>query len=268
MNTNIKMIACDMDGTLLDEHAHVPEETFDLIERLHEKGIMFVANSGRRVSTLRWMFEPVVDKIDLIGSLGSEVWAEGKLIGREVFSYSAIIRLHRVCQEIPCLHLALYTEEECFLLDDQSAFVRELDKDLPDAQRRFDPPGPEINLIKASVCVESSDQLMDMAYVLERELGDAFMFMPSGERWIDVTPKNVNKATALAQLCGYYGLTRYNVAAFGDSLNDYTMLRFAGSPYIMGNARFAVRQLPGTLIGTNREHAVQQEMAKLLEALA
>lgn len=271
----IKMIACDMDGTLLDENSQVPSETFDLILQLREAGILFVANSGRRYSTLQWMFEPVADKIDMIGSLGSEVWAEGRLIGREVHSHSALQRLFHTCTMFECLHLALYTETECFLLDDMSAFVRELDKDLPGAQRRFDPPEPDINIIKASVCVESPDQIMDMAYVLEREVGDAFTFMPSGARWIDVTPKHVNKATALEQLCQYYGISPQDIAAFGDSLNDYAMLRYVGHPYIMGNARFAVRQLAGTfcpgsvapakLIGTNVEHAVQHEIKKILQ---
>ena len=49
----IKLIASDMDGTLLDENTRVPEETFDLILALRERGVHFVASSGRRYDTLR-----------------------------------------------------------------------------------------------------------------------------------------------------------------------------------------------------------------------
>ena len=44
----IRLIASDMDGTLLDESSTVPEETFELIHELHERGIVFAASSGRR----------------------------------------------------------------------------------------------------------------------------------------------------------------------------------------------------------------------------
>ena len=62
----IRLIASDMDGTLLDEFGNVPPETFELIHALHEKGIHFVASSGRRYDTLRWMFEPVAHEIDCV----------------------------------------------------------------------------------------------------------------------------------------------------------------------------------------------------------
>ena len=49
----IKLIASDMDGTLLDGEGNVPPETFDLIKRLKTAGIGFVASSGRRFDTLQ-----------------------------------------------------------------------------------------------------------------------------------------------------------------------------------------------------------------------
>ena len=48
----IKLIASDMDGTLLDEHSKVPPETFELIEALREKGVHFAVSSGRRYDRL------------------------------------------------------------------------------------------------------------------------------------------------------------------------------------------------------------------------
>ena len=60
----IKLIASDMDGTLLDQNSEVPPETFELIEELHKRGVHFVASSGRRYDTLRWLFEPVAVYID------------------------------------------------------------------------------------------------------------------------------------------------------------------------------------------------------------
>ena len=264
----IKLIAADMDGTLLDDDARLPEETFGLIRELRERGVRFVASSGRRYDTLRWLFEPVADEIDYVGSLGTQVYADGRLLDREVFSTAAVLRLFETCQMFDCLHLALYDDTHTYLLNDQSAYLRELDKDLPDAICVFDPPSPDVSIIKAAICCDRPDQIMDMAYVLERELSHWFTFLPSGSRWIDVTPRHVSKATGLEQVMRYWGIERDEVVAFGDSMNDYAMLRYVGHPYVMANARYAVKQVAQRVIGTNSEHAVQATMREILEGLA
>ena len=58
----IKLIASDMDGTLLDEHSQVPPETYDLILGLREHGVRFAVSSGRRYDTLCEFFAPVIDR--------------------------------------------------------------------------------------------------------------------------------------------------------------------------------------------------------------
>ena len=60
----IKLIASDIDGTLLTNHGQiVPERTADLIRRLIDKGIYFTAASGRQSSNLRRMFDPSSENI-------------------------------------------------------------------------------------------------------------------------------------------------------------------------------------------------------------
>lgn len=216
----IRLIASDMDGTLLDQNSEVPPETFELIEELYKRGVHFVASSGRRYDTLRWLFEPVADKIDYVASLGTQVYVENEVIDREVFSSASIRKLFELTSEFDCIHLVVYDRTHTYLLDDQSSFVRELDKDLPNAERVFDPPSPDVSIIKAAICCDSRARSMDMAMILEREMGDRLSFMPSGETWIDVVPRGVNKATGLEQIRRYYGISRDEIAVFGDSMNE------------------------------------------------
>ena len=167
-----------MDGTLLDQNSEVPPETFELIEELYKRGVHFVASSGRRYDTLRWLFEPVADKIDYVASLGTQVYVENEVIDREVFSSASIRKLFELTSEFDCIHLVVYDRTHTYLLDDQSSFVRELDKDLPNAERVFDPsPSPDVSIIKAAICCDSRARSMDMAMILEREMGDRLSFM-------------------------------------------------------------------------------------------
>ena len=78
-----KLIASDMDGTLLDENSQVPPETYELILALREHGVHFAVSSGRRYDRLCEFFAPVRDKMDFVAG-GSKTRA-----GRRDVSQSA-----------------------------------------------------------------------------------------------------------------------------------------------------------------------------------
>ena len=106
----IKLIASDMDGTFLDGNECVPEGSYDLVMRLRDAGIQFVASSGRRFDTLHELFEPVVDCMDFVASNGAQVMVAGELVDLEVFSHAAVKRLARVVDMFDTMHLALFDE--------------------------------------------------------------------------------------------------------------------------------------------------------------
>ena len=262
----IKLIACDMDGTLLDEDGNLPEGTYDLILELAHAGIRFTAASGRRYDTLRSMFSPVADSMDFVASNGAQVYARGALVDREVLSHAAAKRLKCVVDMFDTLHLALFDETLSFLLDDEERFEREIDKNLPNPCRVYDVPSPDTSIVKASIYCDEA--LMDMAYVLERELGDDFVFAPSGSRWIDAMQRGVSKATGIAQIMQAYGIPADEVMAFGDSMNDYEIMRMVGTSCAMGNGRSAIKQIATRVIGPNTEQSVQRELRALLDRQA
>ena len=153
------------------------------------------------------------------------------------------------------------------MLDDECKFVREVDKDLPNAERIWELPDPSVNIIKASIFCDDG-AVMDSAYVLQRELGQLFTFAPSGNAWIDAMQPGVSKASGIAQLAEHYGIGRDEVMAFGDSMNDYEIIRFVGTGCAMENARPALKAVADRVVGRNRDHAVQQELRRVLESLA
>lgn len=260
----VKMIASDMDGTLLDEEGNIPEETFQLIEDLNEAGIHFAASSGRRLDTLLEFFAPVAGHMDFVASNGAQVMVGGTLVDLEVFSRVALKKLVKMTAAFRSMHLAVFDSVNSYLLDDEACFERELDKNLPRPVRVHDLPGAEVNIVKASVYCD--DAIMDMSYALTRELGDDFVFAPSGSKWIDVMQRGVNKATGMRQVMDERHVGAEDVMAFGDAMNDYELLRVVGTPVAMGNARSAIKQIAVKTIGTNADHSVQAEMRSLVQA--
>lgn len=255
----VKLIASDMDGTLLDENGQVPPETFDLILALRERGVRFVASSGRRYDRLCDFFSPVKDRMDFVASNGAQVFADGVQIDREVYSHLAIRRLAKTVAMFPNMHLALFDRTKSYLLDDEDKFVREVDKDLPNVERIYELPSPQVSIIKASIFCDDGN-VMDNAYVLQRELGGLFTFAPSGSSYIDAMQPGISKASGIAQVMEYHGIDASEVMAFGDAMNDYEIIRFVGTGCAMANGRPALRAVADRVIGSNVEHAVQSEM--------
>lgn len=266
MASKIKLIASDMDGTLLDENGQVPPETFDLILALREHGVRFVASSGRRYDRLCDFFSPVKDRMDFVASNGAQVFADGVQIDREVYSHLAIRRLAKTVAMFPNMHLALFDRTKSYLLDDEDKFVREVDKDLPNVERIYELPSPQVSIIKASIFCDDGN-VMDNAYVLQRELGGLFTFAPSGSSYIDAMQPGISKASGIAQVMEYHGIDASEVMAFGDAMNDYEIIRFVGTGCAMANGRPALRAVADRVIGSNVEHAVQSEMRRVLEFL-
>ena len=262
----VKLIASDMDGTLLDENGQVPPETFDLILALRERGVRFVASSGRRYDRLCDFFSPVKDRMDFVASNGAQVFADGVQIDREVYSHLAIRRLAKTVAMFPNMHLALFDRTKSNLLDDEDKFVREVDKDLPNVERIYELPSPQVSIIKASIFCDDGN-VMDNAYVLQRELGGLFTFAPSGSSYIDAMQPGISKASGIAQVMEYHGIDASEVMAFGDAMNDYEIIRFVGTGCAMANGRPALRAVADRVIGSNIEHAVQSEMRRVLEFL-
>lgn len=262
----VKLIASDMDGTLLDENGQVPPETFDLILALREHGVRFVASSGRRYDRLCDFFSPVKDRMDFVASNGAQVFADGVQIDREVYSHLAIRRLAKTVAMFPNMHLALFDRTKSYLLDDEDKFVREVDKDLPNVERIYELPSPQVSIIKASIFCDDGN-VMDNAYVLQRELGGLFTFAPSGSSYIDAMQPGISKASGIAQVMEYHGIDASEVMAFGDAMNDYEIIRFVGTGCAMANGRPALLAVADRVIGSNVEHAVQSEMRRVLESL-
>ena len=129
---------------------------------------------------------------------------------------------------------------------------------------------PDKKIVKANVHVVGNPRRReDVRRLLSREF-DAFDFVFPNPKapLVDVLPKGWGKHRGVDYLRRELGLAPEEVVAFGDSMNDYAMLRFVGHPYVMGNARPALKQIACRVVGTNEEHAVQREMRRLLEDLS
>ena len=89
--TPIRLIAADMDGTLLDSRSRLPAGIFPMIRELTGQGIRFVIASGRQYYNLESLFRPVADRLTFVAENGAAVFEKGELHRKLPFMLSSLM---------------------------------------------------------------------------------------------------------------------------------------------------------------------------------
>ncbi len=263
----LKLIACDLDGTLLPPTKIMPEETFPLIEKLYEKGVIFTPASGRQLPNLKKLFEPVLGKIAIIAENGGLVWHEGKIIFSDPTPADDILRALKIIRTEKGLYPVISCAERAYYEDGYPRFTEVL-------KRSYSAESKVENLEEIAKCVPALkisvwDDLPAAQHggvVLPPKI-DGLRTMISGYDWLDVSAPQANKGRALSALMAYLGVEREQCAAFGDHMNDYEMLSASGKAYVTANAYPPLKERIGEVIPSNAEFGVITKLKQLLNCV-
>lgn len=123
----IKLVASDLDGTLLQNGAQeLTPRALDLVRRLMEKGIVFVASSGRQYDNEVNLFKPVKDQISYIAENGSICIHKGNVISRTVIAPELIRRIIDEVKKDGRFEIVVSREDACFIEDHDPDFVNHI----------------------------------------------------------------------------------------------------------------------------------------------
>lgn len=261
---DIRLIASDMDHTLLTEASELPPGFHDYVEALNQAGIVFVAASGRSTFTLRSMFPAGGPGLAYIGDNGGTVTHDGETLFESLLpssDYQEMIALtHEQTAGIPIICgvdagyvAAAHRQHEDFLRTFYSelVFVDDLTAITPNADK-FTVYFPEGNA--QELCERLYRPLYD----------DDFSVTIGGSVWVDIMNRGVTKGTALRVLASRLGLRPEQMMAFGDTFNDIEMLDEVYFSYAVSNAVDAVREAARFSTGSNDEYGVLTVIKELL----
>lgn len=234
----IKLIASDLDGTLLHNGAQeLSSYTIDLIHRITEKGIHFVAASGRQYDNERRLFADIKDEISYIAENGSICIHQGKVISRGIIPDDLAYRIMHEIKKEPGYEIVASREDTCLIEDNDPAFVNHIVNVMHNTTEIVDDitkvEGPFLKLAIANM---QSRDLGSYLKHLQEMFSPAVKVVTSGNIWIDFIVPGYNKGTALQTMMDLFGVKPEECMAFGDQYNDVEMLELAGYGYAMSNA--------------------------------
>lgn len=239
----IKYIASDLDGTLLLNGAQaLNPEIFELILRLKkEKGIHFIAASGRQYYNMRNLFQPVQNDISYIAENGSLCVHYNEVISRGLIDRELGIRIIEAAHEFSSCSCMLSCESRAYTDSRDEAFMDHITntvkydirqvRDLRDIKEPF---------LKFAMFDFSGTEKSEPFF--KDRFSSEIKVVTSGNKWVDFIAPNANKGSALRTLAGHLGFLPEEGIAFGDQYNDIEMLQCAGKSYAMKTCAPGVEQ--------------------------
>lgn len=232
----VKLIASDLDGTLLYPDKRLPPQIFSLIERLHACGVSFLPASGRQYANLKKLFAPVADKVFFLCENGALVKQNDKTLILNAIDDKQLKPAIDAVRSVPDLRPVLCGADCAYVEDENEQFSSVTFAAYTNCRKvdRLDGVIGKEPICKISVYDEVSASENGMKAL--PALLPSLRVMQSGFKWCDVSAPDCNKGHSLEQLCLRLGIGRTQCIAFGDHMNDYEMLSFCDTAYVTENA--------------------------------
>lgn len=236
---DIRLIAVDMDGTLLRPDGSIPDALWPLLERLHERGIAFAPASGRQLATLQAMFAKVDAELDYIAENGAYVVRGEVEVSSDAVDpvvVDAVITRVRDLVSAGTLRAGLVVcgKRSAYIEDANPDFVAEVEKYYAKLEQTSDLLAVDDQVLKLAIFdFDGGEAHAAPAFA---DFRSSHQVVVSGAHWVDIMNTTVDKGVALRRLQDALGVTAAQTAAFGDYLNDLQLLQAADWSYAMADA--------------------------------
>ena len=259
----IKLIASDMDGTLLNSNNEINEEFFEVFNKLKEKNIIFAAASGRQYYNLVKRFEKISDDIMFIAENGTFVAYKGKEILVNSLEREVANQLIKIGRTIDNAYVILCGKKSAYIEERDERLVKETKKYYERYEIVEDLTRVEDDILKVTICDFSGSEFNSNNYY--KEYWDKLQVTVSGERWLDITSKGVNKGVAIEKVQEIFDINPKETMVFGDYLNDLEMMKKAYYSYAMENAHEDLKKVSNFIAKSNNDNGVVETIKEVIK---
>lgn len=261
----IKLIALDMDGTLLDSNKKVPDGLTEWV--INHPEIQVVIASGRQYYALEAQFKDIKDKLVFLAENGAVIVRNDEVLYKAPMIDEAVNRTLQLCKDnnykstIVCGLKAAYMSSEDVILNQEATkyYARR-----ENVKTVFDPVGTD-DIFK--IAIYFHDNSAETYYNIFPEVPEGLTAVLSGDSWIDVSNTGVDKGSAIVVLQKLLGITADECMVFGDYLNDLTMFEACTHSFAMANAHPELKKAARYITEyTNDQNGVLRQLKTTLDS--
>lgn len=256
-----KLLVLDIDGTLTNSEKEITQETKAGIIRIMERGHKVILASGRPTPGMRRYAEELeLEKYGgyLLSFNGGRIinCKTGEIVFQKTLPPIVIDGLYQYAKKND-LGIITYLADQIILgtrMDEYIALEAKINNMKYKKTDNF-PAYKQYDLNKCLITAppEKAERCVEQ---LQNMYGDILSIYRSEPFFIEVMPKNVDKATSLDRMLSTVGLTRENTICCGDGFNDISMISYAGVGVAMANAQEPVKEAADYITDSNDEDGI------------
>ena len=277
MTPPIRLIAVDIDGTLLNSQFRISETDLQALCRANQQGIEVILVTGRRHAFALPIAQQLGFDLWLITSNGAITRSlQGEAFHKDLLPAATCFELCAAMQQFRGNMVITFDKETKGALvlermDELTGSIRHwLEKNMqyiefvvPIEKALVADPVQAmfcgtVSRMQEAVRMIESDEIKDQITVVRTEYPARDLCI------VDVLNRGCSKGHALERWANYRGIPREQVMAIGDNFNDLEMLAFAGAPFIMGNACEELKARGWPVTGCNDENGVAAAVEQVL----
>lgn len=239
----VKLIATDMDGTLLNSNHEIPKDFKDTIRALKEKDVMFAISTGRNYLDISYKFDDYKDELLFICENGTGIYYKDECIYSKFLEKDTIKQLVELGREIDNAYPMLCGTKGLYLEDEEA---------LEQLNILF-PMNVPVTKVDSLLDVEDGIFKVNMFDLTDAETNSYSIFKdanikgvtltPSGKYWLDMSSFGTNKGIAIKKVQDMFDIDYNETMVFGDHLNDLEMMKSAYYSYAMKNGHDDVKEI-------------------------
>ncbi|MBS6509004.1 MAG: HAD family phosphatase [Paraclostridium bifermentans] len=239
----VKLIATDMDGTLLNGNHEIPKDFKDTINALKEKDVMFAISTGRNYLDISYKFDDYKDELLFICENGTGIYYKDECIYSKFLEKDTIKQLVELGREVDnaypmlCGTKGLYLEDEEALEQLNVLFPMNVPVTKVDSLLDVEDGIFKVNMFDLTDAETNSYKIFKNANI------DGVTLTPSGKYWLDMSSFGTNKGLAIKKVQDMFDIDYKETMVFGDHLNDLEMMKSAYYSYAMKNGHDDVKEI-------------------------
>lgn len=263
----IKLIAIDLDGTLLTDDKKISEENRQILAQAKAQGTEIVICTGRPLVAIKdYLMELdllAADDYSITFNGGLVQTNTGEILGKTAMDLTDICYLHQLLEKID-VPMDVLSDALCFQLNTAPTHP----SIYPRLNQALTFVPKQLETLEETALYNKVVSAIDAAYLdqqiakIPAEAYQRFEIFKTRANLLEFMPKGVTKAFGLSVLGEHLGIAPREMMAIGDEANDLSMINYAGIGVAMENATEGVKSVADVVTGTNQADGVAQVVKK------
>ena len=264
---SIKLVAIDIDGTLLNSKKEITPSVFEAIQDAKAAGVKIVITTGRPIAGVSKLLKELhlMDPGDYVitfnGGLVQET-ATGKELIKDLLHYEDYLDIESLANKLQ-IHSHAITKDGIYTSNRDIGRYTIHESQLVNMPLYYRTPEEvrEKEFVKA-MYIDEPDILDAAIAKIPKEFKDRFTMVKSAPFYLEILGKTTNKGSAVLHLAERLGIQQEETMVIGDEENDRSMLEVVGHAVVMENGNPALKKIATTITKSNDESGVAYAIRK------